>query len=123
MSKDWRVYAIHIMDAIDQINDYKSEFESGHAREDMAYDALLRNLETLSEAAHDKLPDTIRSKHNNINWKAIGGFRVRLAHAYLNIDRKIIDQTIANDLPDLYQAMEKEVPDRSIIANPEKSTS
>lgn len=117
MTLDWRVYAIHIMDAIDTINDYKSEVDGGQAREDMAYDAIYRNLETLCEAAIDKIPDAIKSKHDEINWKAIGGMRVQLAHIYLSIDRKIIDQTIAKDLPALYKAMEAEVPDRSIVEN------
>lgn len=117
MTKDWRVYAIHIMDAIDTINDYKSEVDSGQTREDMAYDAIYRKLETLCEAAIDKIPDVIKSKHDDINWKAIGGMRVQLAHIYLSIDRKIINQTIEKDLPDLYKAMEAEVPDRSVVEN------
>lgn len=60
---------------------------------------------------HDKIPEVIKQRHPGIDWKAISGMRVRLAHAYLDVDRAVIEMTIAHDLDQLYRAMESEVRD------------
>lgn len=109
MSKDWKIYAQHILDAIERIWDYQIRLEEGRAEEDIATDAILRNLETMSEAVADKLPDTVKSNHPQIEWNAIARFRNRLAHAYLNIDRSIIEQTVKEDLKPLYDAISSEI--------------
>ena len=111
MTKDWAVYAIHILESIDRIRRYYKDLKEGDVDAEMAYDAIVRNLETMSEAASDKLPDGIKAKYAEIDWEAIKSFRIRLAHIYLDIDHRVIDQTIENDLSDLYDAMLTEVPD------------
>jgi hypothetical protein len=63
MSKDWRVFAQHILKCIERIWDYKGRVEAGKADADMASDAIRRLLETICEAASDKLPDTIKERH------------------------------------------------------------
>ena len=111
MTKDWRIYAVHILEAIEVIRDYRARVEAGRADEDMAAHAIQRVLETICEAATDKLPAAVKQRYPNINWKAMSGMRVRLAHAYLSIDPKVVDETIARDLDELCQAMKHEVPE------------
>ena len=111
MRKDPTVYIIHILESIERIREYYSRLKDGSADQDMAYDAIIRNLETMAEAATDKLPDSIKAKYPAINWDAIRDLRIRLAHIYLDIDRRIIDQTIENDLSELYDSMRQEIPD------------
>ena len=109
MNKDWHIYAEHILEAIERIWDYRSRLDNGTTEEDIATDAILRNLETMSEAVADKLPDVVKANHPHIDWGAIAGLRIRLAHAYLNIDKRIIEQTIKEDLKDLYDAIADEI--------------
>lgn len=48
MSKAWRPYALHVLDAIEKIRRIQRR---GDLRDDdILYDAALRNLQTLSEA-------------------------------------------------------------------------
>ena len=48
MSKNWRPYALHILDAIAKIRQIQAR---GDLTQDFVlYDAALRNLQTLSEA-------------------------------------------------------------------------
>ncbi len=111
MTKDWRVFAEHILEGIERIWEYRARVEAGRADADMASDAILRLLETIAEAASDKLPDTIKERHADIDWKRMSGMRVRLAHVYLAIDPAVIEATVARDLGPLYEAMKIEIPD------------
>ncbi len=111
MRKDWRDFAEHILEGIERIWDYRARVEAGKADADMAFDATLRLLETVCEAASDKLPESIKQQYSTIDWNAISGMRVRLAHVYLAIDPDIVDATITRDLNPLYEAMRVEIPD------------
>jgi uncharacterized protein with HEPN domain len=53
-----------------------------------------------------RLSDTIKATHPEIDWIAINGFRNRLAHGYLNVNVNIVWNVIENDLPPLKQAAE-----------------
>ena len=111
MTKDWRVFADHVLEGIERIRDFRQRAEAGKADPEMAFLAILRLLETVCEAASDKLPDEIKDRYFSVDWKAIRGMRIRLAHAYLSIDPAVIESTIARDLDPLYEAMKREVPD------------
>lgn len=111
MKSDWRAYAEHILAGIELVWDFHARIESGAAPQDMGFHAINRILETICEAASDKLPRNIKERYPEINWKAIAGMRVRLAHAYLSIDPIAVDVTITRDLAELYRAMKTEIPD------------
>ena len=65
MAKDWKLYALHILDCIEKIKIIRKRGDI--TKDFILYDATLRNLQTLSEStAH--LPDDIKLKHNEINW-------------------------------------------------------
>ena len=52
----------------------------------------------------------VKQRRPTIDWTAIRGMRIRLAHAYLAID-PVVEQAITPDLDHLYPAMSSEVPD------------
>ncbi len=58
----------------------------------MLYDALLRNLQNLSEATQS-LPLERKSAFPGIPWREISGFRYILVHSYLG---EIDPQTVAD---------------------------
>ena len=53
------------------------------------YDATLRNLELIGEAA-TRVPSDAREAYPHISWRRIIGSRNRLAHDYLGIDDDMI---------------------------------
>jgi len=105
MIKQWHLHAYHILTSIDRIVAYQAR---GNMEIDtLIFDGTLRNLHTLSEStAH--IPEEIKGRYPEINWKAIIGFRNLIVHAYLgetiDIDRlkKVIDER----LPQLKEVLE-----------------
>ena len=53
------------------------------------YDATLRNLELIGEAA-TRIPKEVQEKHPEIAWRQIIATRNRLIHGYLGIDDDIL---------------------------------
>jgi uncharacterized protein with HEPN domain len=80
VNKPWQPYAQHILDAIAKIRRIQAR---GDLRADeVLYDATLRNLQTLSEAAQN-LPESLQARCTGIPWREIRGFRNILVHNYL----------------------------------------
>ena len=50
--------------------------------------------------------DEVKEKHGDIPWHQMYGIRNILAHAYIIVDRKIIWDTVVNDIPRLRKAIE-----------------
>ena len=53
------------------------------------YDATLRNLELIGEAAAH-IPQHVRHAHQEVEWQRIVATRNRVAHAYLGIDEDVV---------------------------------
>lgn len=104
MTKDWRPYAHHILDAIAKIR--RIQARGSIVDDDILYDAAVRNLQTLSEATQS-LPDSLRAQYSNIPWREISGFRNILVHNYLgDIDPITVESVITEHLEPLQRSVE-----------------
>lgn len=74
----------------------QAEFEASA----LNYDATLRNLELIGEAA-THIPDTVRARHPEIPWRLIVATRNRLIHGYLGIDNDTVWSIIRDEIPAL----------------------
>ncbi len=101
MLRDYKVYLDDIAQAVRKINSYVSALNQKQFSEDeRTIDAVVRNLEVVGEAVKN-LPDEIRKKHPEVDWKKIAGLRDILIHEYYGIDIEIIWDIITNKLPAL----------------------
>jgi uncharacterized protein with HEPN domain len=66
----------------------------------MAYDATLRNLEILGEAAKN-IPGEIRQRYPDVDWRGVAGLRDILAHAYFALDDETLWKVVRVDIPQL----------------------
>lgn len=78
-------------------------YSAGHDRvslsaDRMRYDAVLRNLELIGEAA-THVPSNLREFAPEITWRQIIGTRNRLAHAYLGIELETIWLIVSVNIP------------------------
>ena len=59
---------------------------------------MVRNLEIIGEAAN-RLPDSFKGGHSEIEWIKIIGLRHRIVHEYFGVDLGIIWEIVQRDLP------------------------
>ena len=101
----WRFYVEDMIDFCQKIGDYTAGLDKDtFVASAMPYDATLRNLELIGEAA-THVPETVRDAHPEIPWREIVGTRNRLIHAYLGIDNDIVWDIVCNDVPALLPAL------------------
>ncbi len=73
---------------------------------ELNYDATLRNLELIGEAA-GHIPEEVRAGHPEIPWRMVVATRNRLIHGYLGIDDDTLWSIIRDDVPELLAKLEK----------------
>ena len=66
----------------------------------LTYDATLRNLELIGEAA-THVPESIRAVNSHVPWRLVIATRNRLIHGYLGIDTDTLWSIITTDVPAL----------------------
>lgn len=99
MSKAWQTYARHILDVAAKIG--RIQGRGDITRDEVLFDAALRNLQTLSEATQ-MLPDSLKTQFSTIPWREISGFRNILVHNYLGeMDALTVQSVIVSHLPPL----------------------
>ena len=105
--KDWTVYISDIKFCIDRILEYNFDVTYEEFNKDYkTYDAVLRNLEVIGEAVKN-IPDDVKAKNSNIEWKKIAGLRDVVIHDYSRVNEEIIWDVIQNKIPDLKDKLSK----------------
>jgi len=74
------------------------------SRDEKTYDAVIRNLEIIGEAAQH-VSDVLRIQMRDIEWRKITGMRDMLAHDYFGIDNDILWDVVKNKIPLLLKAI------------------
>jgi uncharacterized protein with HEPN domain len=101
MSRDPRLYLQGIKDCATKILQYSQGLDrESFENHGMAYDAVLRNLEIIGEAAK-KIPREIRDLAPDVPWRMICGFRDHLAHAYFGLDGDTVWEVVSEEVPAL----------------------
>ena len=104
-SREWRFYVADMIEFADKVRAYTSGMDQAtFVNEAIIYDATLRNLELIGEAA-THIPMAIRDGHPEVPWRAIIAARNRLAHSYLSVDDDLTWNIIQDDVPKLLPAL------------------
>ncbi|MCY3787089.1 MAG: DUF86 domain-containing protein [bacterium] len=105
--RDWRFYVQDMVEFGERVAAYVEGLDQQAFKADQrTYDAALRNIELLGEAA-THVPESVRAEHPEIAWRQIVGTRNRLAHGYLGIDDDVIWDIIQTDIPGLLDALRR----------------
>ncbi len=83
--REWRFCITDMIEFAEKVLAYtKGMNQDTLVADPLRYDAVLRNLELIGEAA-THIPDHVRVAHPDVPWRAIVGLRNRLAHGYLTV--------------------------------------
>jgi len=107
MSRDEIMYLQDIAESCEKI----LRFTAGLSQSDLTgdektYDAVVRNLEIVGEAAKH-IGEDLRRQMPDIDWRKAAGLRDMLAHAYFGIDDDILWDVVQNKVPQLHTALDE----------------
>ena len=104
--KDDRLYVHHVLTCIQRIERYCRNGEESFRRSELIQDAVLRNLQTLAESTQ-RLSAETQSRHPDVDWRAIAGFRNVLVHDYLGVNLERVWEVASVHLPALRSQMQR----------------
>ena len=103
--REWRFYIEDMVAFCDKALSYTAGLDrSTFAADPMRYDATLRNLELIGEAA-THVPDDVRGSAPDVPWRMVVAARNRLIHGYLGIDDDTLWSIVTDDLVPLRAAL------------------
>jgi len=101
MGRDWRFYIDDMISFAEKVLSYTDGLECQQFEASgLTYDATVRNLELLGEAA-TRIPAMVREFAQHIQWREIISMRNHLIHGYLGIDNDTLWSIIQDDVPSL----------------------
>ncbi|MCJ7778211.1 MAG: DUF86 domain-containing protein [Sedimentisphaerales bacterium] len=113
MSRDEIMYLQDIVDSCEKVLRFTKELSLPDLIQDeRTYDAVVRNLEIIGEAAKN-ISENLRTQMPNIEWRKIAGMRDMLAHDYFGIDNDILWDVVQNKIPELTETVKAFLEDRN----------
>lgn len=99
--REWRFYVEDMIGFCERVQ----IFTNGISKDDfvvepMRYDATVRNIELIGEAA-THVPVAVRQTAANIPWRMMIATRNQLIHGYAGIDDDVLWSIIQTDIPQL----------------------
>ncbi len=104
------LYLLRILEAIEKILLYSKKYKTADdflfTNHQKDYNASLLLMMQIGEQAA-KVSKATKEKFPEIKWNKIKGFRNRVVHEYVNIDKLIVFSVIKNNLAELAQQISK----------------
>lgn len=105
--REWYFYLDDMIGFTEKVIAYTQGLnQNGFVASGLIYDATLRNLELIGEAA-THIPNEVRTAQASIPWRQIIATRNRLIHGYLGIDDDTLWSIVHDDIPALLPELQK----------------
>lgn len=101
MSKSTDELIRHVLDEIRFLEKQSASMtEDQFMYDEVRQRAFARSLEIIGEAIK-MVPDDVRTRHTEIDWKSFAGLRDKLIHHYFGVDYALVWDVVTHELPDL----------------------
>lgn len=105
--REWRFYLDDMIGFCQRVQTFTAGLDqAGFVSDTMRFDATVRNLELIGEAA-THVPDAVRLASPSIPWRMIIATRNQLIHGYLGIDNDTLWSMVEVDVPALLSALQQ----------------
>lgn len=105
--REWRFYLDDMIGFAEKVIAYTDGLDQERFVDSgLNYDATIRNLELIGEAATN-IPDEVRQSYSQIPWRMLVATRNKLIHGYLGIDNDTLWSIIQGDVPVLLKELQK----------------
>jgi uncharacterized protein with HEPN domain len=106
MSRDETLFLSDIKESCEKVRKYAAGMTfTEFIGDDLHYDAVLRNLEIIGEAAKH-IPMELQTKYPQVKWRKISGFLDIVTHHYFGVSDEIVWDIINNEVPALLEQVE-----------------
>jgi uncharacterized protein with HEPN domain len=103
MSRDESLYLTDVRDSCLKILKYTLGMTyMDFVHDDLHFDAVLRNLEIIGEAAKHISRKT-QQKYPGVKWRKIADFRNVIAHEYFGVNDETVWDVVENEIPILLE--------------------
>jgi uncharacterized protein with HEPN domain len=103
--REWRFYIEDMIGFCERVQNFTRDItQEAFLAEPMRYDATVRNIELIGEAA-THIPDAVRQAAKSIPWRMVIATRNQLIHGYAGIDDDVLWSIIETDIPALLIAL------------------
>jgi uncharacterized protein with HEPN domain len=103
--REWRFYVEDMLGYCDKVLGFARGIDRAAFTSDvMRYDAILRNLELIGEAA-THVPNEVRGAAADVPWRMVIALRNRLIHGYLGIEDDTVWSIVRDDVAPLRMAL------------------
>lgn len=107
MSRDWRLFLEDMLVCCGKVLAYTCGMElPDFLVNSMVYDAIIRNLEVIGEAAKN-VPDEVRGQYPHVEWRKIAGLCNVLAHFYFGLEDETLWDIVRNKIPALTSQLQQ----------------
>jgi uncharacterized protein with HEPN domain len=101
MSREWTLHLDDIITSCEKARHFTRGLDqAAFLANQLVYDAVVRNLEVVSEAANH-IPDEVLATAPGVDWDKIRGLRIILAHCCFRIDPDILWSILSTKIPEL----------------------
>lgn len=97
--REWRFYVCDMIGFCERVLAFTQDLQlTQFVADAMRFDATVRNLELIGEAA-SHIPQDVRNAHPAIPWRMLIATRNQLIHGYLGLDNDILWSIVQTDVP------------------------